>query len=638
MPRNVIIGTAGHIDHGKSALVKALTGTDPDRLKEEKERGITIELGFAHLHLPSGIRAGIVDVPGHEKFVRTMVAGAAGIDIVMLVIAADEGIMPQTREHLDICRLLAVRYGLVVMTKCDRTDADWTDLQEEEIRAFVRGSFLDGQPVVRVSAVTGDGLPALVAALDALAADVPGKDPGSFFRLPIDRSFTMKGFGTVVTGTLIGGTVRVGDEVRVLPDGPAARVRGLQVHGGPVEFSSAGTRTAVNLQGLEKDEAPRGAVLCHPGTVPATRMVEAHVDHLLLAPRPLRSRALVSFHAGTAASLGRVVLYGTPGIPPGGSGFARIELSEEMVLMGGDRFILRGFSPLANFGYTVGGGSVLHPCPPRRKGAGKTVPDALRKLREGNSESRVLAALEDSGAAGLSERTAAVVAGTGPAAAQAAIGRHAAKGLVLTQAGGSLHWHAAVVSAVGRRCLEALSALHDRFPDREGFPREEVAAALPGAPEPALVALALADAEPAQKTGDLYFLPAKRPRAVEISSPLARAIAERVRKARLAGPTRTELRESLRPRDGKEFEKTLEGLSRAGALLRIKDLYFDPEEIAGLKDRLVAFLERRGEITVPEFKDLAGLTRKHIIPLLEHFDVMKVTYRVGDKRVLRKGR
>jgi selenocysteine-specific elongation factor len=638
MPKNVIIGTAGHIDHGKSALVEALTGTDPDRLKEEKERGITIELGFARLPLPSGIRAGIVDVPGHEKFVRTMVAGAAGIDIVMLVVAADEGIMPQTREHLDICRLLAVRHGLVVLTKCDKADADWTELQEEEIRAFVRGSFLDGRPVMRVSAVTGDGLPALVTALDALAADVPGKDPGSFFRLPIDRSFTMKGFGTVVTGTLAGGTVRVGDEVRVLPDGPAARVRGLQVHGGPVELSSAGTRTAVNLQGLEKDEAPRGAVLCHPGTVPATRSVEAYVDYLPLAPRPLRSRALVSFHAGTAASTARVVLYGTTGIPPGGSGFARIELSEPMVLMGGDRFILRGFSPLKNFGYTIGGGVVLHPCPPRRKGAGKAVPAALPALREGDAERRVLAALEDSGAAGLSERTAAVVAGTGPGAAQAAIKRHAAKGLVRTQAGGSLHWHVAVVSAIGRRCLEALSALHDRFPDREGFPREEIAAALPGAPEPALVALALAEAGPAQKTGDLFSLHARRPRAVELSSPLARAIAERVRQAHLAGPTRTELQESLRPRDAREFEKTLEGLSRAGALLRVKDLYFDPKEVAALKEKLVTFLERRGEITVPEFKDLAGLTRKHVIPLLEHFDVTKVTYRVGDRRVLRKGR
>ena len=401
MSNTVILGTAGHIDHGKSSLVRALTGTDPDRLKEEKERGITIELGFARLSLPSGTLAGIVDVPGHERFVRTMVSGAAGVDIVLLVVAADEGVMPQTREHLDICRLLAVRHGIVVLNKCDKAESAWMDLQEEEIRALVRGTFLEGAPIVRVSAVTGEGLPELVFALDRIAAGIPGKDASDLFRLPVDRSFSMKGFGTVVTGTVIGGTVATGEEVAILPGGTVAKVRGLQVHGGPVERSSAGTRTAVNLQGVEKESAPRGSVLCRPGTFSPTKSAEVFVEYLPLVPKPLRHRGQISFHAGTFSCVGRILLYGQAEIPPGGSGYGRVLLSEETVLSGGDRFILRGFSPLANFGYTVGGGAVLHPKPPARKGAGKAVPEALPRLRSEDPAERILAAVEDAGAAGV---------------------------------------------------------------------------------------------------------------------------------------------------------------------------------------------------------------------------------------------
>ena len=408
MSKTVILGTAGHIDHGKSSLVRALTGTDPDRLKEEKERGITIELGFARLSLPSGTLAGIVDVPGHERFVRTMVAGAAGVDIVLLVVAADEGVMPQTREHLDICRLLAVRHGIVVLNKCDKAESEWMDLQEEEIRALVRGTFLEGAPIVRVSAATGEGLPELVSALDRIAAGIPGKDSSNLFRLPVDRSFSMKGFGTVVTGTVIGGTVATGEEVAILPGGTVAKVRGLQVHGGPVERASAGTRTAVNLQGMEKESAPRGSVLCRPGTFSPTKSAEVFVEYLPLVPKPLRHRGQISFHAGTFSCVGRILLYGQTEIPPGGSGYGRVLLSEETVLSGGDRFILRGFSPLANFGYTIGGGTVLHPKPPARRGAGKAVPAALPRLRSGDPAERVLAAAEDAGAAGVTPADAAV--------------------------------------------------------------------------------------------------------------------------------------------------------------------------------------------------------------------------------------
>ena len=640
MSEKVIVGTAGHIDHGKSALVRALTGTDPDRLKEEKERGITIELGFARLLLPSGILAGIVDVPGHEKFVRTMVAGAAGIDIVMLVIAADEGVMPQTREHLDICRLLSIRAGLVALTKRDKVDDEWAALQEEEVRAFVRGSFLENAPIVPVSSVTGEGLPRLVSELDRIASSVPGKDPSLFFRLPVDRSFTMKGFGTVVTGTIVGGTVRTGDEVQVLPGGQRAKVRGLQVHGGPSDLSTAGTRTAVNLQGLEKESVPRGAVLCHPGTLRPTRAVDASLEYLPLVPKPLRTRARVSFHAGTFSCLGKVSLHGGAEIAPGGSGFARIELEEETILSGGDRFILRGFAPLENFGYTIGGGTVLNPYPPpRRKGSAREVPPALSRLRSELPRERVVAAAEEAGPAGLVRTDAAVIAGLGPAAAEGEIDRLLRAGELRGPAGGGRFWHRIAVERIAAEGIRSLSLLHDRFPDREGFPREEIAAALPGSPDLELAALALEGRKEIGKASDLYFLPARRPRSVELSSPLARAILGAVGKSGLSGLSKAEISPALPAAERREFEKTLEALVKGGKVLRVKELHFDPDAVARLRDRLVAFLEEKKEIAVPEFKDLAGgISRKHIIPLLEHFDLSKVTLRIGDKRVLRKGK
>jgi len=638
MPKTVIIGTAGHIDHGKSSLVRALTGTDPDRLKEEKERGITIELGFARLILPSGTQAGIVDVPGHERFVRTMVAGATGIDIVLLVIAADEGVMPQTREHLDICRLLAVRHGIVVLNKCDKAESDWMDLQEEEIRTLVRETFLEGAPIVRVSAATGEGLPVLVSALDRIAAGIPGKDSSHLFRLPVDRSFTMKGFGTVVTGTVIGGSIATGEEVAILPGGTVAKVRGLQVHGGPVDRSFAGTRAAVNLQGVEKDDAPRGAVLCRPGTFSPTKSAEVFVEYLPLVPKPLRHRGQVSFHAGTFSCVGRILLYGQAEIPPGGSGYGRVLLSGQTVLSGGDRFILRGFSPLANFGYTVGGGIVLHPTPPARRGAGKTVPETLPRLRSSAPAERVLAAVEDAGAAGATSADTAVVAGLGPEQTRGILNELAARGMITEVPTSGKIWCRSSISEASAFCARALTQLHDRHPDRRGFPREEVAALFPVPPDPGFLAAALGGNDAIAREGELYFLPGRKPKAVELGSPLARKIAEFLRAAGGAAPGRAELLEAVKEisADPKAVEKVIDGLARAGEIVRVKELLFDGAALRGIQEKLVAFLAKRGEVTVPEFKEMTGLSRKYIIPLLEHFDATKVTLRVGDKRVLRK--
>jgi selenocysteine-specific elongation factor len=638
MSKTVILGTAGHIDHGKSSLVRALTGTDPDRLKEEKERGITIELGFASLSLPSGTLAGIVDVPGHERFVRTMVAGAAGVDIVLLVVAADEGVMPQTREHLDICRLLAVRHGIVVLNKCDKAEGEWMDLQEEEIRALVRGTFLEGAPIVRVSAATGEGLPGLVSALDRIAAGIQGKDSSNLFRLPVDRSFTMKGFGTVVTGTVIGGSVATGEEVAILPWGTVAKVRGLQVHGGPVERSSAGTRTAVNLQGLEKESAPRGSVLCRPGTFTPTKSADVFVEYLPLVPKPLRHRGQVSFHAGTFSCVGRILLYGKAEIRPGESGYGRVLLSEGTVLSGGDRFILRGFSPLANFGYTVGGGTVLHPTPPSRRGTGKAVPEALPRLRSEDPAERVPAAVEDAGAAGLAPTDVAVVAGLGAERTRGILKELAAQGVVTEVPVSGKIWHRSAISSASAFCTQALTQLHDRHPERGGFPREEIASLFPVPPDPGFLSLSLEGNLSIARQGELLFLPARKPKAVELGSPLARKVAEFIRAAGDAAPGRAELLEAVKnvALDPRAVEKVLDALAGAGEIVRVKELLFDGAALRGIQEKLVAFLAKRGEVTVPEFKEMTGLSRKYIIPLLEHFDATKVTLRVGDKRVLRK--
>jgi selenocysteine-specific elongation factor len=364
-----------------------------------------------------------------------------------------------------------------------------------------------------------------------------------------------------------------------------------------------------------------------------------HLEYLPLAARPLKNRARASFHAGTSSSLAKILLYGAAEIPPGGSGYARIELDEEIVLMGGDRFILRGFSPLENFGYTIGGGRILSPYPPRRKGAGKAVPQALPSLQSPEAAVRVLAALEEAGRNGLGTKEAAVIAGVGLSAAGVEIGRLVSSGKVRGDPGEGWYWHSDAVEETGEEGIRALSALHDRFPDREGFLREEIAAQFPDGTDPEFISLSIAGRPEAGKAGDLYFLPARRPRSVELSSPLARAITGKMRETGLSALSKAELADALRPGDRREFDRTLEALVKGGQVLRVKEMHFDPGVVGALKEKLVSFLEKKGEITVPEFKDLAGgISRKYVIPLLEHFDLSKVTLRVGDKRVLRKGK
>src|SRR5205809_4578784 len=359
--RHVVVGTAGHIDHGKTSLVKALTGTDTDRLPEEKARGITIDLGFAFLEEPDGLTIEVVDVPGHERFVKNMLAGVGGIDLAMLVIAADEGVMPQTREHLAVCSLLHIRTGLVVLTKTDTVESDWMELVRAAVARLVRGTFLVGAPVVPVSAKTGAGLDELRATLRRLAATVPARGTDQLPRLPIERVFTVKGFGTVVTGTLAAGALAVDERVEAYPRGLQAKIRGLQTHGRPVTAARAGQRTAINLQGLERAAIDRGDVVGLPGTLVSSLLVDGTLELLKDAPRAVKSRTRLRFHVGTSEIMARALLLDRGELEPGASGLVRFRLESPLIALPGDRFVVRSYSPIV----TIGGGTLLDIDPPR---------------------------------------------------------------------------------------------------------------------------------------------------------------------------------------------------------------------------------------------------------------------------------
>src|SRR5512133_718077 len=456
--KRIVVGTAGHIDHGKTSLVRALTGIDTDRLREEKRRGITIELGFAHLALPDGSVAGVVDVPGHERFVRAMAAGAGGIDLVVLVIAADEGVMPQTREHLDICRLLGVPRGLVAITKADllpELGADWLPLLEQDVREVTKGTFLEGAPLVPVSSTTGEGLDRLKAELARLAAEVPERPADGPLFLPVDRAFSMKGFGTVITGTLLSGQVGEEDEAALIPGrvgAPGLRVRSVQVHGHATPRALAGQRTAVNLPGIEPAAIRRGQALVHAGVVPQSSLLDAEVTLLAAAPKPLKHRARLLLHVGTAQVSAAVALLDRGELRPGETAFAQLRLGEPVAALPGGRCLPRALPALGRAGAPVGGGRVPSVAAPRRRRGRPETVRQLEVLARGDADARVVAGLEMAGPAGLAGRTALA-----PKAVQVALERLGAKGgALLFDRDRRAYVAGAVVADLARRLLAAL--------------------------------------------------------------------------------------------------------------------------------------------------------------------------------------
>lgn len=634
--KRIILGTAGHIDHGKTALVKALTGIDCDRLKEEKTRGITIELGFASLALPDGQAVGIVDVPGHEKFIKNMVAGTGGIDAVMLVIAADEAVMPQTREHLDICRLLGIRRGVIALTKTDLVDPDWLELVGQDIRHFVRGSFLEDAPVLPVSSATGAGLPGLRAALAGLVAGIAERSPEGIFRMPVDRVFSMKGFGTVVTGTPLAGSVAAGQEVEILPGGRRAKLRGLQVHNRPAEASGAGMRTALNLQGVEKHSLERGSVIAAPGVLRATIRAAAWLDHLRSSPLPLKNRDRVRLHAGTAEIPATVVLLDADELAPGRGGYVQLVLDRPAVLLPRDRYVIRSFSPV----FTIGGGGILDNSPPRlRRRAGATR-DYLEALRSGSADSALLLACREAGLRGATlER---LTARLGLADLRRRIEELRAADRVVVYGADPLQVTLPeVIAGLEDAIAAALAAYHGEQPLKPGPVRDELRGRLPRLLDGRLFSRVLESMEKREKirmTQEFIALPAHAPVLKEDEKSLRGRMLGLYREAGAMPPTVKEVAEKLRA-PAKEITAMLGLLTREGQLVKIaEDLYYEARAMEGLiqKTREVA-ARGDGEITLAGFKEATGLTRKFMIPLLEHFDKTKLTLRVGDKRLLRSG-
>jgi selenocysteine-specific elongation factor len=629
--KHVIVGTAGHIDHGKSALVEALTGTNPDRLEEEKRRGITIDLGFAFLRM-GDVRFGFVDVPGHERFVRNMLAGAGGIDVLLLVVSADESIMPQTREHFDICRLLGIPRGLVALTKSDLVEPEMLDLVRLEVEEFVRGSFLEGSPVVPVSAKTGAGLDVLKQELLNAALAAPAKDATRHFRLPIDRSFATKGFGTVVTGTLMSGTVRVKDEIELHPLGRLARVRGLHSGGQPIEQAFAGQRTAVNLAGVEHGEIRRGMVLSSPGVFHPTRRVDARIT-LLPSSRPLRNRARVHFHQGSAEAIAEIVLLGRSEISPGEEALAQLRLNEDLLALPGDRFILRQYSPVI----TIGGGVVIDSGARRHRRSDPAAAEFLQTLERGD-RLESLAALAEASPRGLTLQD--LLARTGwmePEIREVAGELAAAKRLRILSEQPFIVAPEQAVQNCAAAIRKAVDDFHRANPLLPGIPKQELRGRA-GNPRSELFQSAMEDLVHGRVVSIAGDLVQRAGRSISLSPEEAKAkelIEQAFAQAGLAVPNVSAVLEKL-PVEPVRARKILQILLREGVLVKVaEDLFFHRDAIARLHELIAGYRKERGErLPITAFKDLAGISRKYAIPLLEYLDREHVTRRAGDERVI----
>jgi selenocysteine-specific elongation factor len=627
MSDRLILGTAGHIDHGKTSLVRALTGVDCDRLPEEKARGITIELGFAPLDLPSGRRLGIVDVPGHERLVRTMVAGATGIDLVLFVVAADEGMMPQSREHLAICDLLGIERGVVALSKADAVDDELAELARLDVEEELAGTALAGVPIVAVSSTTGAGLDALVAALDAVAGAAPPRTlrDGPAW-LPVDRAFTMRGFGTVVTGTLRGATLAEGDPVEVLPEGSRqilrTKVRGLHVHGEPVGAAAPGSRCGLNLQGVTVDAVPRGSVVATPERLDWRPRVGAELRLLPNAP-PLASGSVVTVHVGTSERSARVVLLDRERLEPGASALVELRFATPLVAVEGDRFIARGFARLAEAGWTVGGGRIVDPAPARGRRTRATRAAELETLAGNDRGAALRARLERAGARGLLESDLLREV-------------RSLEGLEAVRAGGGRLVDPRAFDELVRACVAAVAAHHEAAPSD---PWVGLAAVLPRLAERVPEEIARAALEAAVERGALEAsshgvrAPGHAARAADPER--AQHLLAKLEAAGLAPETLESLARELAT-SPRELQTACEHLARQGRLVRVASgLYFARAPIDALRERVVAYLREHGSIDPAAYKTLTGATRKHTVPLMEYFDAEKLTLRRGNARVLR---
>ncbi|OEU64573.1 MAG: selenocysteine-specific translation elongation factor [Desulfobacterales bacterium PC51MH44] len=633
--KQIILGTAGHIDHGKTSLIKAVTGIDTDRLKEEKLRGITIELGFAHLDLPSGQHLGIVDVPGHEKFVKNMVAGATGIDIVAMVIAADEGVMPQTREHMEICTLLGIQYGIIVLTKIDLVDEEWLELVTDDIRGFTQGTFLEEAPIVAVSSANGTGMSEFIKTLDELSTVIPQRPSTSLFRLPVDRVFTMKGFGTVITGTLTSGQIQVGDTVMLYPSGITSKVRGIQVHNHSVNQAEAGMRTAINFQGLEKASVNRGEVLAKPGDLKPSYMVDAAILYLNSNKKPIKNRTLVRFHTGTSEVLGILVLLDKEELLPGETGIAQLRIDSPVAVIKDDRFVIRSYSPVR----TIGGGHILNPIPQKHKRFKPRVTKGLKGLLDSGPEDVISYHVDESGYRGVSFSDLKIVTSLPEKKLQNIMQDMLSKQtIIMADKENQIYIHKGSFDKLKKEASVYLDNYHQGNPLKAGMPKEELKSKLPALRGSKLFNLMLnrmiKDKEIVAEENTVRLAAHTVSLGVD-QADIRKKILNTYQKTGLSPPYFKELSKTLDV-ESPRAKDVLMLLVDEGLTVKAKeDLYFHAEVVKDLQQRLVDFLVSNGEITTPQFKEMTGVSRKYLIPLIEYFDAQNVTIRIGDIRKLR---
>ncbi len=631
---SLVLGTAGHIDHGKSTLIKALTGTDPDRLAEEKARGITIELGFAQLVLPSGRTMGVIDVPGHERFVRHMVAGATGIDVVLLAVAADDGVMPQTREHLAIIDLLGVEQGVVALTKADLADSEWLELVAEEVRSLLGGTSIAGAPVVPVSAIASEGLTDLLTALDAIAAEAPTRQANLPMRLPVDRVFTIAGAGTVVTGTLWSGSVTKDEQLEVLPAGHEGRVRGVQVHSESVSKATAGQRVALNVAGLDRDDIARGDVIAAPGTLGVTDRFDARFTYLGIPgeDKVFESGTRVHVHHGTREVIGRVLLMDSPMLAPGDSGLAQVRLEEPLVPRYDDRFIVRSYSPV----YTIGGGLVLDVLPPRRtnlRAHERELLEALIAHDLSAANSGLLASR------GLPMTSAEVAAALGVPRAQVADELNRADFARLKIGGETAFITSGALEAFVVMIERELLSFHEAKPKATGVGKAALRSRVDRRLTPrafdALLEVAVGREVAVVEKGTV-----RHPKAAvsALAEEQAAEVALRPLVAQDGFAPRTVAAWSAEAGvDPGVARKVLNRMASEGKIVRVSsDLYFDVGAVDAIRQRIVAHLGQHGSAPTWELRDVIGVSRKYVVPLLEHFDSIRLTRFEGDQRSLRR--
>ncbi len=637
--REIILGTAGHVDHGKTSLIRALTGIETDRLKEEKKRGITIELGFAYLDLECGHRVGIVDVPGHERFIRNMVAGAAGMDMVAFIIAADEAIMPQTKEHLDICKLIGLKNGIIVLNKIDLVDDEWLEMVEEDIRDFFQDSFLAEAPIVKVSAVQGKGIDELKNTINQKISLLDFKEEFGPFRMPVDRVFTMKGFGTVVTGTALNGRISIGDEICFYPSGLKANIRGIQTHGRNMEIIEAGHRTAINLQGISQEEINRGDMAATPDSMTTSTLLDARLYYLDNNDKKLKNRTLVRLHIGTREIMARVILTEQSSLEAGDEGNIQLLLQEPAPTWIGDRFIIRSYSPAA----TIGGGTILNNDPPKRKRSKKEDKEKNKDIfsvyLNGSDEEKMLLFLEEKGMQGCSSQELSSRLGIFGKKLKKLLQQPLSNGkIVVVDSEKQQLVSGKTIEMLTDDIINKLEKYHEDNPLKKGIVKEELRNLLKGKINQKTFNFALAQLS---KKNKIIIDEAEirlSGHEVELQvdqQEIEDKLIEIYETAQLRPENIKNISNHFPDIAKKQVMEVLNLLINKGLIIKVNNtLYFHHSHIETLQDKLVNFIKEEGEIDAPRFKEMTGLSRKYSIPLLEYFDKIKLTVRIGDKRVL----